>query len=127
MDYIIIRFISLVVALFTLQCYAYFGAYSKSHRLFPVLLTGICIYDFYEIVLTFTHENHVFIILEQLLLVQMIYLALHYIFDFSHARIPLYLEVVGFGTLICSNIFILLQHTSDNPIFHYLSLVFVYV
>ena len=127
MEFIMIRFISLVVALFTMQCYFYSGAYSKSHRLLPVLLTGICIYDFYEMVLAFTHENHVFIILEQLLFVQMIYLALHYIFDFSHARIPLYLEVVGFGTLICSNIFILLQHTSDNPIFHYLYLVFVYV
>lgn len=127
MEFIMIRFISLVVALFTMQCYAYSGAYSKSHRLLPVLLTGVCIYDFYEIVLAFTNENHVFLILEQLLFVQMIYLALHYIFDFSHARIPLYLEVIGFVTLICSNIFILLQHTSDNPLFHYLYLLFVYV
>lgn len=127
MDFLTIRFISLVVALFTMQCYAYSGAYSKSHRLLPVLLTGICIYDFYEIVLAFTHENHVFIILEQLLFVQMIYLALHYIFDFSHAKIPLYIEIIGFVTLICSNIFILLQHISDNPMFHYLYLLFVYV
>lgn len=126
MDYILIRFICLVVALFTMQFYAYSHAYSKSHRLLPVLLTGICIYGFYEVVLAFTQENYVFLILEQLLFVQMLYLFLHYIFDFSHARIPLYLEIIGFTTLIFGNIFILLQHALGNPIFHYLYLLFVY-
>ena len=126
MDYIILRFISLVVALFTMQSYAYSGAYSKSHRLLPVLLTGVCVYDFYEIVLAFTQADFIFLILEQLLFVQMIYLVLHYIFDFSHAKIPLYMEIIGFVTLICSNIFILLQHTSNNPLYHYLYLLFVY-
>ena len=100
MEYIVIRFISLIVALFCMQFYACSDAYSKSHRLLPVLLTGVCIYDFYEMVLAFTGATHVFTILEQLLFVQMIYVFLHYMFDFSHAKIPIYLECIGFISLI---------------------------
>ena len=126
MEYIVIRFISLVVALFCMQFYACSDAYSKSHRLLPVLLTGVCIYDFYEMVLAFTGATHVFTILEQLLFVQMIYVFLHYMFDFSHAKIPIYLECIGFISLIFGDVFILFMNILEYPIFRYLYLIFVY-
>lgn len=126
MNYLILRSICLIVALFTMQSYFFHGAYTKSHRLLPVLLTCICLYCFYELVLELTNADTLFLLLEQLLLVQVIYIGLHYIFDFSNAKIPLRMEVIGFVSLIFGNIFTILQHNYDKTLFHILYLVFVY-
>lgn len=126
MDYLVLRSICLIAALFTMQSYFFHGAYTKAHRLLPVLLTCICLYCFYELVLALTNADDLFLLLEQLLLVQVIYIGLHYIFDFSNVKIPLRVEAIGFISLLFGNVSTILQHNYDKPLFHLLYLIFVY-
>lgn len=126
MNYIIIRSLCLVVALFTMQSYFFYGAHTKSHRFLPVLLTCVCLYGFYELVLALTNADDLFLLLEQLLLVQVIYITIHYIFDFSNETIPLRAEALGLTSLLVGDVFTFLQHFFDKAVFHVLYLVFVY-
>lgn len=88
MNYIIIRSLCLIVALYTMQSYVFYGANTKSHRLLPVLLTCVCLYGFYEVVLALTNADALFLLLEQLLLIQVVYITIHYIFDFQMPQFP---------------------------------------
>ncbi len=126
MNYIIIRSLCLIVALYTMQSYVFYGANTKSHRLLPVLLTCVCLYGFYEVVLALTNADALFLLLEQLLLIQVVYITIHYIFDFSNATIPMYGEIIGLSALLVGDLFTFLQHFFDKPIFHILYLIFVY-
>ncbi len=121
----ILRLACLVVAILTLQFYVFYGAYSKSHRLLPVLLTCVCLYCFYEMVLNVTGAKEVFFLLERLLLVEVLYIILYYIYDFSHARQPYYVDIIGFISLILGNVFTLLQYYSQKPIYSVLYYTFV--
>lgn len=126
MEYHILRFICLVITLFTLQFYVNLGVHSKTHRLLPVILTVICLFSFYDFVSVVSDNDDTILLLEQLLLVQVIYLLLHYILDFMNVKMPFILEILCFISLILGNIFTILAYLYSTPIYKFLYLAFVY-
>lgn len=107
---LIFQIVCLCFAMFVLQSYATMGIYSRKHRLLPVFLALIILYFFYEVILCINGEKATFAVLEDLLLVQLIYLLLHYIQDVSERRFHLPTEAVLFLSLFGMDVGIFVQY-----------------
>lgn len=79
---LLVQIICLCYTLYVLQEYATSGAYSRQHRLLPLLVGLIGVYNFYQVVLTLTGQTELFGRLKDMLLIQVLYLILIYIMDF---------------------------------------------
>lgn len=87
--------------------------YSKTHRLLPLVLGLIGVYNFYQVVQYITQEKALFAGLEDLLLIQMIYLIIHYIMDFYRIKLPMLVEDFLFASWLSVNIIVILLF--DSP------------
>lgn len=114
MGLLVIRIAVLVFSLLVMQIYVYTGARSKTHRLLPVLLTCVCLYGFYEVVLSLTQEDRLFWLLEKLLMMQVIFIVLHYAFDFTHQKIKKLTEVLFYFLLILGDVIIFMTYYKET-------------
>lgn len=103
----------LAITIYVLQKYATMGTYSRTHRLLPLMLGLIGVYNFYEIVLCITHATKVFSLLEDLLLLQVLYLLVFYIFDLMHAKPNTALTNALYVSMMIMNIVVLARY--DDP------------
>lgn len=72
----------LCITLFTLQKYITTGTYSRKHRLLPLVLGLIGVYNFFQIASLIVPAPEVFAVLKDLLLLQMLHLLVFYVLDF---------------------------------------------
>jgi CheY-like chemotaxis protein/nitrogen-specific signal transduction histidine kinase len=103
----------LFVTLYVLQKYATKEIYSRMHRFLPLVLGLVGVYDFYEIGWHITGEVGVFSKLEDLLLVEMVYLLTHYIVDFMGLKIPEIIQGLMFACWIIVNAWVIVMF--DRP------------
>ncbi len=109
---IIFQLICLLITFYVLEKYIVIGVYSKIHRLLPLLLVVILLYDFYQILRTLTGYDSLFAQMEDLLLLQMIYLLIHYIMDYQYIKLNRILENMLFMSLLLMDVFVLFKY--DN-------------
>lgn len=100
---ILIHVGGLFLTFFVLQHYMMLGTHSRAHRLLPLVLGLIALYDFYEIVECITKQHEVFTLLEDLLIIQFLYVMLHYFIEFMRMRWPLWVEIPVFFSLLTAN------------------------
>lgn len=93
----------LFLTFFVLQHYMMLGTHSRAHRLLPLVLGLIALYDFYEIVECITGQTVTFTLLEDLLIIQFLYVMLHYFIEFMRMRWPLWVEIPVFFSLLIAN------------------------
>lgn len=86
---LIFLIICLTIVLLTLESLIVSGFHAKSHRLLPLVLGLVALYDFYLIIELLTGETAVFDILKQLLLIQLLDVILYYILDFINVKLSL--------------------------------------
>lgn len=109
----------LCITLYVLQNYVTTGAYSRQHRLLPLILGLVGVYNFYEVVLTLTGEVELFARLKDMLLIQMLYLLFFYILDFLRLKLPRAVEVLLFLTLLAMNVVVFLRYEQPQMYYHY--------
>ncbi len=97
----------LFISMFVLQSYVSTGFHAREHRLLPLLLGLICLYNFYRVIQEITGHVELIQILANLLIVQMVYLLLHYIMDFMHYKLSLWLEIILFCSLVLVDVMIM--------------------
>ena len=94
----------LIFTLLVLQKYIKWKINVESHRLLPLVLAVVVIYDFYETVALISGERELFLKLEELLLAQMLYLMFCYIKEFCKIRIHNIVSSILFVMLLLENI-----------------------
>lgn len=104
---LIFQIICLCFTLFVLEKYVTIQVYSKTHRLMPLMLGLVGVYNFYQVVLCMTGQKALFSGLEDLLLIQVIYLVIHYIMDFYRVRLPELVEDILFTSWLLINVVVL--------------------
>lgn len=105
----------LCVTLVVLQNYIVAGVYSRMHRLLPLVLGLIGVYNFCEIILVLSNEQELISKMKDLLLIQMMYLLLHYMLDVLHMKLPHWVEGFFFLILITTNIVVFLLYDTQQP------------
>ena len=85
--------ICLLVTLVTVFSYVVCDVYSKEHRLLPLFLGVLAVYDFYRIVLYLTGAQGVFEQLENMLILTLMTVISYYAMDYLHIKIPHVLHV----------------------------------
>lgn len=88
------------MSLFVTYTYIITGVHSHTHRLLPLVLGLISLTDLYQIVEYMTKEYFVFEMLEKLLLVQMLFLLVHYVADMLHMNFSKATEIGLFTDII---------------------------
>lgn len=106
---IVFQLVCMCLTLYVLQKYITTGAYSRTHRLLPLVLGLIAVYNFFEVALCITDEVEVFSQLKDLLLLQMLYLLLFYAMDFLRMKLPGVIEQGMFVLLLIMDLFVFLQ------------------
>ena len=96
--------VAVLFDLFVLQRYIVCKEHSRTHRLLPLMLGIIGITDFYQIVEYLTGEHVVFNFLEELLLLQTIYLLMQYIMDILKIRFRKEIRILLFVGLIAADV-----------------------
>lgn len=76
----------LCITLFALQKYITTGTYSRKHRLLPLVLGLIGVYNFFQITSLIVPAPEVFAVLNNLLLLQMLHLLMFYVLDFLQVK-----------------------------------------
>lgn len=104
----------LCITLCVLQEYITTGTYSNTHRLLPLVLGLIAVYNFYQVVLTITGATATFACLKDLLLIQMLHLLLFYALDFLHIKLPVFIENLLLVLLIGMDIIVLFRYTNKE-------------
>lgn len=125
---ILFQLVCLLITLYVLQKYIVTGTYSGNHRLLPLVLGLIGVYNFYEVVQCITNEVALFTGLKELLLIQMLYLLAFYAIDFLNMKLPRLVESGLFVSLLFTNGIILLQYDRPEAYRKYfLAFVFGYI
>lgn len=106
-------FVCLAIVLLTLEIYIVSGFYARSHRMLPLVLGLLALYDFYLIVEHLTGQTETFDVLKELLLVQLLDVILYYIVDFTKVKVALWQNAVIIILLFLMDIMIFLQ--VENP------------
>ena len=107
---LLVQIICLCYTLYVLQEYATSGAYSRQHRLLPLLVGLIGVYNFYQVVLTLTGQTELFGRLKDMLLIQVLYLILIYIMDFLKIHIPYGVQWIMFCVLLALNVIVFMRY-----------------
>ncbi len=105
----------LFLTFFVLQHYMMLGTHSRAHRLLPLVLGLIALYDFYEIVQCITKQTRTFTLLEDLLIIQFLYVMLHYFIEFMRMRWPVWIDTVMFVSLLTTNACIIYRAYLGRP------------
>ena len=85
--------ICLLVTLVTVFAYVMCHVYSREHRLLPLFLGVLAVYDFYRIVLYLTGAQGIFEQLENMLILTLMAIISYYAMDYLHIKIPHVLHV----------------------------------
>lgn len=96
--YLVFLIVCLTIVILTLEYYIISGFHSRSHRLLPLVLALLILYDFYLIIETLTGAYATFDILKQLLLVQFLGVIFYYILDIVKSKLALWQN----GLIICA-------------------------
>ena len=91
------------ITFFVLQTYITIGFHAREHRLLPLVLTLVALYNFYRIVQEIMGSTSVFRALIDLLVIQMVYALFHYVMDFMHFKLKVWLETLLFISLLFSD------------------------
>ena len=91
--------VCMCITFFVLQTYITSGFHAREHRLLPLVLTLVALYNFYRIVQEIMGSTSVFRALIDLLVIQMVYALFHYVMDFMHFKLKVWLETLLF--LVC--------------------------
>ena len=106
---LLVQIICLCYTLYVLQEYATSGAYSRQHRLLPLLV--------YQVVLTLTGQTELFGRLKDMLLIQVLYLILIYIMDFLKIHSPYGVQWIMFCVLLALNVIVFMRYRQPE-IYH---------
>lgn len=107
---LLFQVVCLCITLCVLQKYITTGTHSSTHRLLPLVLGVISVYNFYEVVATLMGAAEVFACLKDLLLLQMLHLLLFYTLDFLHIKLPEVVENLLFMLLILMDVTVLIRY-----------------
>lgn len=99
----------LAIVLVTLEIYVVSGFYARSHRLLPLVLGLLALYDFYLIVEQQTGQAGTFDVLKELLLIQLLDVILYYIVDFTKAKVTMWQNVLILVALFLMDIVVFTQ------------------
>lgn len=106
--------ICLIIVLLTLENLIVTGFHTYSHRLLPLVLGLLALYDFYLIVEYLTGDRAVFSVLKELLLIQLLDVIIYYIVDFMKMKMNMIYNFVLVSILILVDIMIFTQiHNPD--------------
>lgn len=105
--------VCLLVTLVTVFAYIAHHVYSREHRLLPLFLGVIAVFDFYRIVLMLTGAVGLFAQLENLLILTLTTVISYYAVDYLHIKLPHAIHVGLFLYLIVLLILIFLHF--DQP------------
>lgn len=106
------------MTLYVLQKYIITGTYSRNHRLLPLVLGLVGVYNFIEVALCITKQAELFTWLKQLLLIQMLYLLGFYAMDFLYIKIPSLVQEALFLILLLADMVMLLQYENPDVYMH---------
>lgn len=102
--------ICLAISLLTLHYYVYTGFHSVSHRLLPLALGMVCLYNFYMVIDYATGYTEVILVLKRLLMIQLLYLVFYYERDFMRHMTKLWFIILSFTTLIIADVVIVVMY-----------------
>ena len=106
--------VCMCITFFVLQTYITIGFHAREHRLLPLVLTLVALYNFYRIVQVIMRDSDVFRALTDLLVIQMVYVLFHYVMDFMHFKIKAWVEALLFFSLLLSDFMMFYDMVHDN-------------
>ncbi len=106
--------VCMCITFFVLQTYITTGFHAREHRLLPLVLALIALYNFYRIVQAIMGYSRVFEALIDLLVIQMVYALFHYVMDFMHFKIKAWVEALLFLSLLFSDFMIFHDMVHDR-------------
>lgn len=106
--------ICLAISLFTLHYYVYTGFHSFSHRLLPLALGMVCLYNFYMIIDYAAGYTEVVLVLKRLLMIQLLYLVFYYERDFMRHKTKLWFVLLSFTTLVIADAVVVVMYMSGD-------------
>lgn len=89
---LIFQIVCLCITLLVLQKYITTDTYSRTHRLLPLVLGLLAVFNFFQIVETISGETEIFATLYDLLLIQSLHLLMFYTLDFLQIHLPKLVE-----------------------------------
>lgn len=110
--------ICLLISIMTLELLIVSGFRSAGHRLLPLIVGLIVLYDFYLLVECKTGPNQAIDILEELFLVQVMNLVVYYIVDFMELHLKNWVNVCIMVGVFLMDVMILTRFIPD-PYCHY--------
>ena len=125
---LVFQLLCLFITLYVLQKYVVAVPFSRRHRMLPLVLGLIGVYNFYEIIGYITQEKPLFNKMEDLLVLHILYLLLFYIGDILDISIPEYARILLFVSLLAVDIIaILLFRSPEKYRSYYLIDIGIYV
>lgn len=106
--------VCMCITFFVLQTYIATGFHAREHRLLPLVLALVALYNFYRIVQAIMGHSRVFEALIDLLVIQMVYALFHYVMDFMHFKIKAWVEALLFFSLLLSDFMMFYDMVHDN-------------
>ena len=106
--------VCMCITFFVLQTYITTGFHAREHRLLPLVLALVALYNFYRIVQAIMGHSRVFEALIDLLVIQMVYALFHYVMDFMHFKIKAWVEALLFFSLLLSDSMMFYDMVHDN-------------
>lgn len=106
--------VCMCITFFVLQTYITTGFHAREHRLLPLVLALVALYNFYRIVQAIMGHSRVFEALIDLLVIQMVYALFHYVMDFMHFKIKVWVEALLFFSLLLSDFMMFYDMVHDN-------------
>ena len=106
--------VCMCITFFVLQTYITTGFHAREHRLLPLVLALVALYNFYRVVQAIIGYSRVFEALIDLLVIQMVYALFHYVMDFMHFKIKAWVEALLFFSLLLSDFMMFYDMVHDN-------------
>lgn len=106
--------VCMCITFFVLQTYITTGFHAREHRLLPLVLALVALYNFYRIVQAIMGHSRVFQALIDLLVIQMVYALFHYVMDFMHFKMKAWVEALLFFSLLLSDFMMFYDMVHDN-------------
>ena len=106
--------VCMCITFFVLQTYITTGFHAREHRLLPLVLALVALYNFYRIVQAIMGYSRVFEALIDLLVIQMVYALFHYVMDFMHFKIKAWVEALLFISLLFSDFMMFYDMVHDH-------------
>ena len=106
--------VCMCITFFVLQTYITTGFHAREHRLLPLVLALVALYNFYRVVQAIMGYSRVFEALIDLLVIQMVYALFHYVMDFMHFKIKAWVEALLFFSLLLSDFMMFYDMVHDN-------------